>query len=114
MNTPSFGDTKSSEEIFEEIDRELNKFDPNPDLASKLLADTGKENFLESLSLNDTTPLATQNAHQPLPSEPTSCVPLSVLSDNNLVPIVKETTWKRITKKDIGSDTIMKDLVGEK
>ena len=74
MNTPSLGDTKSSEEIFEErieeIDRELNKFDPNTDLASKLLADRGKENFLESLSLNDTTLLATQNAraHQPLPS----------------------------------------------
>ena len=94
----------------------MNKFDPNPNLASKLLADTSKENFLESLSLNDTAPLATQNAcaHQPLPSQPTSRVPLSVLFDNNLVPVVKETTWKRITRKDIGSDTVMEDLVGEK
>lgn len=74
MNTSDLGDTKSSAKIFEErieeIDRELNKFNPNTDLASKNIADMGKENFLESLSLNDSTPLVTQNAcaHQPQPT----------------------------------------------
>ena len=75
MQTAGMGDTRSAAEIFEEkieeIDRELNKFDPKAELASNKIADTGKEklleslviaatgkeNILEALSIHESTPL---------------------------------------------------------
>lgn len=114
------GERKSSDEIFEErieeIDKQLSKFDPNTDIASKNIAGTCKENLLESLSITNTLALVTQHshAHQPHSSLPTSQVPLSVLPDRNNRTIVKEATWKRICRTYMGADTIMEDSVGEK
>ena len=57
-------ENRSTDEIFEEriaeIDKELKRFDPTITPATKNIADTGKENFLASLSIIDDQPADTQ------------------------------------------------------
>ena len=134
LQTAGMGDTKSAAETFEdkieEIDRELNKFDPKSELASNKIADTGKEkrlesvaradtgkeNILEALSIHESTPLVSQDAraNQPLLKRSATRVPLSVLPDRINIPENKVATWKRINRTDMGTDVIMEDSVGEK
>jgi len=81
LKTTDLGETRSADEIFEErieeIDKELNRFDPTITTTAKNIAVTDKENLLESLSLIDDQPVYTQTsrAQQHLFSRLVTCTP---------------------------------------
>ena len=100
-------------ETFEEIDKELKKFDSDAKVLPKNRACTGKENFLESLSINDSPTLFTQQACAYYPSA-TPRIPPSVLPATLSKLVTNEGTWKRISRSNIGTNIVMEEAVGEK
>ena len=113
-------ENRSADEIFEEriveIDKELKRFDQTITSAAKNIANTGKENFLASLSLTDDQPMDTQTsrARQPQILMPLSRAPLSVIDENTMQKIERGATWKRLNRTEVGTDVVMEDIVGEK
>lgn len=74
---------------------------------------TKKENILKSVTINERPPQAkvyTRAAHSKSPTR----VPLSPLSDVSNYNVTHEGRWKRITRTEWGSDTIMEEAVGDK
>ena len=66
MKSTNLEENQLANEIFEEriaeIDKELKRFDQTITSAAKNIANTGKENFLASLSLTDDQPVDTQTS----------------------------------------------------
>ena len=119
MKSTNLEESRSADELFEErigeIDYELNRFDPKINIATKNIADMGKENVLASLLLNDGQPMDTQNSHaqQPQLSPPLPRVPLSALSENIIQTTKRGATWKRLSRRDMVIDIEMEDILGE-
>ena len=109
-----------ADEIFEEriteIDKELKRFDPTITPAAKNIADTGKENFLASLSITDDQLVDTQisRAQQPELLKPLPRAPLTIIDENTMQKIERGATWKRLNRTGTGTDVVMEDIVGEK
>nr|POE97274.1 hypothetical protein CFP56_74397 [Quercus suber] len=108
---------KVSAELFEEqiqeIDRDIHKYDPLPELITKNIACTGKENDFESLTINEIFEMGRSQARgQPL-YQPTR-TPFSQIPDATNVPVINTATWKRQNRITTGTDVIMEDTVGSK
>ena len=109
-----------ADEIFEEriteIDKELKRFDPTITPAAKNIADTGKENFLASLSITDDQLVDTQisRAQQPELLKPLPRAPLTIIDENTVQKIERGATWKRLNRTGTGTYVVMEDIVGEK
>nr|POE46685.1 hypothetical protein CFP56_65723 [Quercus suber] len=108
---------KVSAELFEEqiqeLDRDIHKYDPLPELITKNIACTGKENDFESLTINEIFEMGRSQARgQPL-YQPTR-TPLSQIPDATNVPVINTATWKRQNRITTGTDVIMEDTVGSK
>nr|POE76077.1 hypothetical protein CFP56_05043 [Quercus suber] len=71
----------------------------------------GKENFLESMTLNEIFIRASQACATPLGS---NRVPLSAILDTSNTHTVTSGTWKRQVRHSSGIDVIMEDAVGSK
>nr|POE86682.1 hypothetical protein CFP56_52931 [Quercus suber] len=99
------------EEKLEEINRELRKFDTVADSQPKSNFPTGKENIVESMTINEMLMKATQARATPSGS---TRAPLSVLSDVSNINTVNAATWKRQVRYSTGKDVIMEDAVGSK
>ena len=99
------------EEKIEEINRELSKFDTVTDFQSKSNSPTGKENILESMTINEIFMKATQ-AHAT--TSGSNRAPLSVIPDTSNINTANATTWKRQMRYTTGTDAIMEDAVGSK
>nr|POE54682.1 hypothetical protein CFP56_25042 [Quercus suber] len=80
------------EEKLEEINRELRKFDTAADSQPKSNFPTGKENIVESMTINEMLMKATQARATPSGS---TRAPLTVLSDVSNSNTVNAATWKR-------------------
>ena len=100
------------EEKFQEIDQYIGILDPTPELSFKNIQAIGKENFLESFSINDVEKGRIQTHAHALPCQPR--LPLSVLPDALNVPGSNEGTWKRISKSCVGTDVVMEEAMGTK
>ena len=72
----------------------------------------GKENIPESPSIQDSNEGYSQARAQLNPSLPRA--PLGVISDYQNRSMYVEGSWKRITRTETGTDTIMTEAVGEK
>ena len=68
---------------------------------------------MESLSINDSPTLFTQQARAYYPSA-TPRIPPSVLLATLSKLVTNEGTWKRISRSNIGTDIVMEEAVGEK
>nr|POE91701.1 hypothetical protein CFP56_34473 [Quercus suber] len=99
------------EEKLEEINRELSKFDTATDSQPKSNSPTGKENIVESMTINEMLMKATQARATPSGSTRT---PLIVLSDVSNINTVNAATWKRQVRYSTGTYVIMEDTVGSK
>nr|POE61223.1 hypothetical protein CFP56_34382 [Quercus suber] len=111
---------QSAADIFEErlaeIDKDLKRYDQELNTDAKNIGGTGRENFLESLSLNTDQPVYTQPscAQQHPILMPLSRAPLSAIDENNVKNLQRGATWKRLNRTEGGTDTVMEDIVGEK
>ena len=106
-----------SDELFEEkiqeLDCDIHKFDPNPELITKNISCTGKENDFESLTINEIFELGRSQAHdQPLYQ--LARTPLSHVPDASNVPIMNTASWRHQNRIITGTDVIMEDTVGSK
>ena len=99
------------EEKIEEINRDLSKFDTVTDFQSKSNSPTGKENILESMTINEIFMKATQARATPSGS---NRAPLSVIPDTSNINTANTVTWKRQVRYTTGTDVIMEDAVGSK
>ena len=99
------------EEKIEEINRDLSKFDMVTDFQSKSNSPTGKENILESMTINEIFMKATQARATPSGS---NRAPLSVIPDTSNINTANAATWKRQVRYTTGTDVIMEDAVGSK
>ena len=80
------------EEKIEEINGDMGRFDAVTELYSKTNFSTGKENNLESMTINEIYLKSTQSR-----ASPSTCqirVPLSTLPKNTNITIGSTTTWK--------------------
>ena len=68
---------------------------------------------METLSINDSTPLTTHQARAHQPPHIARTTP-STLPDIHSKPVPIEGTWKRISRIAREIDTIMEEAVGEK
>ena len=100
------------EEVIEDIDKDIRKFD----LAASNIAEhrtcLGKENITESPSIQDSIDGYSQAHAQLNPSLPRA--PLGVISNLQNRSMHAEGTWKRMIRTETETDTIMTDTVGEK
>ena len=99
------------EEKLEEINRDFSKFDTAIEFQSGSNSPTGKENHLESMTINEIFLKSIQARATPRGSP---CVPLSVLPDTSNLNTVDATTWKRQVRSTTGTDVIMADVMGSK
>nr|POF08348.1 hypothetical protein CFP56_69825 [Quercus suber] len=83
------------EEKLEEINRDLRKFDTATEIQPISNSSTGKENFLESMTLNEIFKRASQACATPLGS---NRVPLSAIPDTSNTYTKTSATWKRQCK----------------
>nr|POF09520.1 hypothetical protein CFP56_16430 [Quercus suber] len=83
---------KLFEEKLEEINRDLRKFDMVTEIQPISNSPTGKENFLESMTLNEIFLKASQARATSLGS---NRVPLSAIPDTSNTHIVTLATWKQ-------------------
>ena len=100
------------EEVIEDIDKEIRKFDLAASNTAENIACLGKENISESPSIQDSNEVYSQAHAQLNPSLPRA--PLAVISDNQNKPVHAKGSWKRIVRTEIGTDTVMTEAVGEK
>lgn len=108
---------QGADDLFEariqEIYRDLCKFELVGEIFVESDNTTKKENILKSVTINERPPQAkvyTRAAHSKSPTR----VPLSPLSDVSNYNVTHEGRWKRITRTEWGSDTIMEEAVGDK
>ena len=99
------------EEKLEEINRDLRKFDTATEIQPISNSSTSKENFLESMTLNEIFMRASQTCVTPLGS---NRVPFSAIPDTLNTHTVTSATWKRQVRHNSGTDVIMEDAVGLK
>ena len=100
------------EEIIEGMDKEIKKHDSTTSGKSGYRAKTGKENFVDSLCINEScepNPTACAPHFSSLLRVPLSELPIPL---NNHVHA--EGTWKRLIRGEMGSDVVMTNVVGEK
>ena len=100
------------EEVIEDIDKDIRKFDLATSNNAENKACLGKENIPESPSIQDSNEGYSQARAQLNPSLPRA--PLGVISDYQNRSMYVEGSWKRITRTETGTDTIMTEAVGEK
>ena len=100
------------EEVIEDIDKDIRKFDLAASNNAKNRACLGKENIPESPSIQDSIEEYSQARAQLNPS--LSHAPLGVISNLQNRSTHAEGTWKRMTKTETRTDTIMTEAVGEK
>jgi len=118
LNTKNLGlDMRElSAELFEErikeIDKDIARFDADTDLCSKNNSFTGKENNLESMTINEIFLANAQARAQPQKIH--SRTPLSTLPDTANIPAKGLATWKRLARDVIGTDVVMSEAVGSK
>ena len=99
------------EEKNEEINQDLGRFNVVMELYSEPNSSTGKENNLESMTINEIFLKSTQSRATP------SCqsrVSLSTISENTNINIGNTVTWKRLARSIPGIDVIMAEAVGSK
>ena len=99
------------EEKLEEINRDLRKFDTAIEIQPISNSSTGKENFVESMTLNEIFMRASQACATPLGS---NRVPLFAIPDTSNTHTVTSASWKRQVRHNSGIDVIMEDAVGSK
>ena len=99
------------EEKLEELNQDLSKFDMATEFQSKSNSPTGKENILESMTINEIFMKATQARAT---SSGSTRAPLSVLPDTSNLNTVNVATWKRQVRYTTSTDVIMEDAVGLK
>ena len=100
------------EEVIEDIDKDIRKFDLAASNNAKNRACLGKENIPESPSIQDSIEGYSQARAQLNPS--LSHAPLGVISNLQNRSTHAEGTWKRMTRTETGTNTIMTEAVGEK
>ena len=114
LKMPAVGEIRSAEEIFEErineIDKELNRFDPTINTAAKNIK------VIESHSLSEDQSVYTQTsrAQQHIFSSPLIGTPRPTMDENTVHKIQRVATWKRLNRTEMGIDVDMEDFVGEK
>ena len=114
LKTPDVGEIRSAKEIFEEmineIDKELNRFDPTINTAAKNIT------VIESLSLTDDQSVYTQTsrAQQHPFSSPLTGTPRPIMDETSVQKIQRVASWKRLNRTEMGIDVDMEDFVGEK
>ena len=101
------------EEQIKELDHDIHKFDPPPELFTKNMSCTGKENDFESLTINEIFELGKSQARgQPL--DHSVRTPLSHIPDVSNITVMNTATWRRQNRSNTGTDVIMEDTVGSK
>ena len=99
------------EEKLEEINQDLSKLDMAIEFQSESNSPTGKENHLESMTINEIFLKSIQARATPRGSP---YVPLSVLPDTSNLNTVDAATWKRQVRSTTGTNVIMVDVMGSK
>ena len=99
------------EEKLEELNQDLSKFDMATEFQSKSNSPKGKENILESMTINEIYMKATQARAT---SAGSTRAPLYVLPDTSNLNTVNVATWKRQVRYTTSTDVIMEDAVGLK
>lgn len=99
------------EEKLEEINRDLRRFDAITELHSKSNSSMGKENNLESMTINEIFLKSTQLCAAP---SGLSRVPLFTISKTTNINTGNSSTWKRLARSTLGIDVIMAETVGSK
>ena len=99
------------EEKLEEINRDLRRFDAITELHSKSNSSMGKENNLESMTINEIFFKSTQLHAAP---SGLSRVPLFTISKTTNIKTGNSSTWKRLARSTLGIDVIMAETVGSK
>ena len=87
----------------------MSKFDTAIEFQSESNSPTGKENHLESMTINEIFLKSIQARATPRGSP---YVPLSVLPDTSNLNTVDAATWKRQVRSTTGTDVIMVDVMG--
>ena len=100
------------EEVIEDIDKEIRKFDLAASNIAENRACLGKENIIELPSIKDSNEMHSQARAQLNPSLPGAL--LAVISNTQNRPVHAEGSWKRVARTEIGTDTIMTEAVGKK
>ena len=100
------------EERIKEIDKDIKRFDAETKFCSKNNSFTGKENNLESMTINEIFLANAQARAQPQKIH--SRAPLSTLPDTTNIPAKGSATWKRLARDVIGMDVVMTKAVGSK
>ena len=100
------------EERIKEIDKDIERFDAKTEFCSKNNSFTGKENNLESMTINEIFLANAQARAQPQKIH--SQAPLSTLPDTTNIPTKGSATWKRLARDVIGTDVVMTKAVGSK
>ena len=100
------------EEIIKEIDQDIGRFKAVVELCSKINSLMGKENNLESMTINEIYLTTTQSRAQPqtLPDS----APLFALLDASNIPTGSAATWKQLARSVTGTNVVMAKAVGSK
>lgn len=101
---------ESFEEKIEEINRDMGRFDAITELYSETNSSTGKENSLESMTINEIYLKSTQSRAPP------SCnlVCHSTIFESTNINTRNTATWKRLARSIPGTDIIMAEAMGSK
>ena len=112
MEIRSVSDEQFEEQI-KELDHDIHKFDPTPELTTKNISCTGKENVFESLTINEIFELGkSQACGQPL--DHSARTPLSRVPDVSNILVMNAATWRRQSRITTRIDVIMEDIMGSK